>query len=471
MYDTLYPAERDISLSQSVQRPPEPDQLPGTFQGFGGALVDAVPYAGYTSASAWSAILDAYGKAEAFRMAPIVAAVEGKPAPDMHKVQKETIEQMGNSPVAREFREKARDFLPDPASVGMAGQIAHGVVANVGKAVGYSAAGPAGPVLFGVDVGINRAQELSDQGVDGFTAAEAGTVTALVSALGMRLPAAMGATRLQSTVIGATVNPALNVAELSGIQAILQHADYDGIAAQYQPFDPVNLAIASLSGAAFGAAFFRGKASPAARLSPDEHAALLTMHEVRMRDGDALVRPGDLPAASRANEAQILARQQLDEGQGVSVAHLVEADTAQVAAVAQRVRSVLADEAPEVLAQARQQLDAPEPLAQPVRSEPAAPATGTAADIIVEKVREVVARMLGQDQAAQPEASTRPATPEQARAVEIAARSPDAVVRLDDGAEVRMGDLIRHADEVEAQAKTESTAYRAAVECVLRFPL
>lgn len=479
MFDELYPAERDASLAQSVQRPPEPDRAPGTFQGFGGALVDSLPYAGYTSASAWSAILDAYGKAAAFRDAPLVAAVNGQPAPDMRKVQRETIEQMGNSPVARGFREKAKDFAPDPAAVGTAGQIAHGVLSTVSKAAAYSTTGPAGPVLFGADLGINRAQELSDQGVDGGTAALAGTVTAVASAVGMRLPAAMGATRLQSAAIGGVVNPALTVAEVGGIHALLQHADYDKIAAQYDPFDPVTLAISSITGAAFGGAFHRGKAAPVAeyrRLDADEHAALLTMHEVRVRDGDALVRTGDLPAASAAHEAQIAARQQLDAGEVVNVAHRVDADPAQVAALAQRVRDTVAREAPDALEAPRTDLNpSPEAMTQPNAGNPATAVLQPADDAmpagIVEKVREVMTRLLGQDQAApQADAKPTPATPEQTRALDIAARTPDAVVRMDDGTDVRMADLIRHADTVEAQAKTETAAFKAAINCALRFP-
>ncbi|MBW6494576.1 MAG: hypothetical protein K0B16_08485 [Burkholderiaceae bacterium] len=478
MFDELYPAERDASLAQSAQRPPEPERAPGAFQGFGGALVDTLPYAGYTSASAWSAILDAYGKAAAFRDAPLVAAVNGQPAPDMRKVQRETIEQMGNSPVARGFREKAKDYAPDPAAVGTAGQIAHGVLSNVGKAVAYSPAGPAGPVLFGADVGINRAQELSDQGVDGGTAALAGTVSAVSAAVGMRLPAAMGATRLQSAVIGGVVNPALAVAEVGGIHALLQHADYDKIAAQYQPFDPVNLTIAALTGTVFGGAFHRAKAPAVdapARLSPDEHAALLTMHEVRVRDGDALVRTGDLQAASVAHEAQIVARQQLDAGEVINVAHRVDTDPAQVAAIAQRVRNTVASEAPDALEAPRMDLNpSPEAMALPDAGNPATavlqPADAAMPAEIVEKVREVMTRMLGQDQAAQVDARPAPATPEQTRAQDIAARNPDAVVRLDDGTDVRMADLIRHADTVEAQAKTETAAFKAAVNCALRFP-
>ena len=472
MFDELFPKERATSLSQSVQRPYQAPEAPGTFSGVGGAIADAFPHAAYTAGSAWAAVLDAYGKAAAYRDAPTVAMIHGQPMPDMDKLKLETIDQMGNSEVARQFRERAQDYLPDPASVGMAGQITHGVLSSLTKAGAYAVAGgPAAPVLFGADLGINRAQELSDKGVDGGTAALAGAVTGVTSAVGMRLPAAMGSTRLQSAAIGAAVNPALNVVEIGGIHTLLEAADYEGIAAQYQPFDPVNLAVAAVTGAAFGAAFHRGKPDTAPRLTPDEHAAALTMHEARVRDADALVRPGDIEAANAAREAQITARNQLDAGEPVSVAHRVPADPEQIAGVYRRVadgpvKEVLAEGmpnkapevgplAPEVPLQAVQQADTvPKPATNPV-----------------ERLVETVTRMFSPDEAAQPASQGRKAdTPEQARAFEIAARDPDAVVRNEEGVDIRVAELLNAADDMEVRARTDSAAFDAAIECALRFP-
>lgn len=612
MWDELFPAERATSLEQSVQRPYKAPEAPGFWTGTGSALADTLPYAANTTASAWSAILDAYGKAAAYRDAPTVAMIHGQPVPDMDKLKHETIDQMGNSEVARGFRERAKDFTPDPAAVGLAGQITHGVLSSLVKAGAYSVtAGPAAPVLFGGDLGINRAQELSDQGVDDGTAAVAGTVTAVASAVGMRLPAAMGATRLQSAAIGAAVNPALNVAEIGGIRALLQHADYEKIADQYKPFDPVNLAVATITGGAFGAAFHRGRAPNTPHLTPEEHAAGLTMHEVRVRDGDTLVSPGDAPAASAAHEAQILARQQMEAGEPVSVAHQVAAEQSQLDAAYQRVLDGPAGDAfdplvhitpddiegvvvarggwhgrgdvevkgagwglvkliwkhgeespkaPELQVTREDVLNFPEIIR---RFDPAEEATAdgnrgrawrvvrpdadgtprivTYADSlingqkgrhlvsvhvlddahaktavlskektgvdpessglilqsragdtapgvlhsagqetsvnsniaqggIVEKVRDVVSRLLGQE-GTPPEAKAprQAATPEQARAQDIAARNPDAVVRTEDG-DVRLADLMAATDEVEARAKIETAAFDAAVNCALRFP-
>lgn len=338
MFDELYPAERDASLSQFARRTfttPEP----GAFQGFGSALADVLPAIGNSAASAFSAVIDAYGKAATYRDASSIALLHGKPDPDPIALKRDTIDKMGDSELARDFRQAAKRHTPDPAAVGTAGQIAHGVLVSLGKATAYSvAAGPVGgAILFGGDTGINRAQELSDKGVDDGTAAVAGTISGVAGAVGMALPAAMGATRLQSTVIGATMNPAMNVAEVGGIRGLLQHADYQKVAAQYDPFDPVSLSVAAITGGAFGAAFHRARVNTGKTLTPDEHAAALTMHEVDVRDADTLVPKADIAAANQARDAQIMAREQLDAGEPVSVAHQVQSETGQLLSAWDRV--------------------------------------------------------------------------------------------------------------------------------------
>lgn len=137
--------------------------------------------------------------------------------------------------------------------------------------------------------------------------------------------------------IGAGINPAMGIVERGTIHALLEHADYPAIAAQYKPLDPTQLAIEALSGAAFGGLFHSAKVKEGATLAPDEHAALLTMNEVRTRDADTLTRPGDIVAAGAAHDAQNLARMQMDAGQPVSVAHQIEIERSQLDAAYQRV--------------------------------------------------------------------------------------------------------------------------------------
>lgn len=470
MFDDLFPGERAASLSQSVQRPYQAPEAPGVFTGMSSAIADAFPYAANTAGSAWAGVLDAYGKAVAYRDAPTVAMMHAQPAPDPGKLSRDTIGQMGESSVARQFRERAESYTPDPASVGLAGQITHGVLSSLIKAGAYAVtAGPAAPALFGADLGINRAQELGDKGVDGGTAAAAGVVTGVASAVGMRLPAAMGATRLQSAALGGVVNPALNVAEIGGIHAMLEAADYESIAAQYQPFDPVNLAVAAVTGAAFGAGFHRGKPG-APRLTPDEHAAALTMHEARIRDADALIRPGDIEAANAAREAQIIARQQLDAGEPVGIAHQVPADPVQVAGVIRRLADApIAEALAEGMPMRASEVAMPVPESLPAAPQADAPPKALASP--VERLFDSVTRLFADNGAEPAPTPARKAeTPEQSRAFEIAARFPDAVLRNEEGVDVRVADLLNSVDDLESRARTDSAAFNAAVECALRFP-
>lgn len=456
MFDELFPDARSASLGQILQRPATPGAPPGAWRGFGSAVADALPYAANTTASAWSAVLDAYGHAAAYRDTPTNALVNGEASPAPAALQAQTIDRMGDSESARGFREHARRYAPDPAAVGIAGQVVHGLISGMAKMSAYAGAGPVGPVLFGADAGINRAQELTDQGVDDGTAAAAGLVSGMAGAATMIVPPALGATRLQSAAIGGVVAPAMTVAEVGGIQAILERADYAQIAAQYQPFDPVNLAVSALTGAAFGAAFHRGRAGERAT-SPEEHAAALVMNEARTRDADTLTRPGDIEAVTAAHDAQARARAQLDRGETVSVSEQVRPDWEAVA----RLREGVAEQLP---------ADARSPAVQPpadVLQMPSAviPDQVAAEAGILDKVREAVGQFFTRQESEAP----RPATPEQARAAEIVARTPDAQVRLEDGSEVRMADLLQHAETTEATAKTERAAFEAAVNCAVRY--
>lgn len=503
MYDDLFPRERATSLSESIRRPYTPPTGPGAFGGFGSALADVVPNAVLTTGNAWSGILDAYGKAAAYRDAPAAAMLAGRPAPDMGQLQSQTIDQIGNNQLGPQLRKEAKRYTPDPQTAGTAGQIVFGVGTSLAKAGAYSLTGPAAPALFGLDLGVNRADELKDQGVNTTTANVAGAITGVAGGLGLRLPAALGATRLQSAAIGAALNPALNVAELGGIQLLLKNADYAKIAAQYQPFDPVNLAVAAVTGAAFGAAFHRGRSQvgdavpPEAgtpetdvRLTPDEHAAVLTMHEVRVRDADTLTPAADVPAANAARDAQLLARQQMDAGEPVSVAARVPTDpqvvSAAVRATFDRAALELGARSPDELATV---LQATSPAADvvggnratgdtPLHPLPANPPAnaGQAMNPVVEQVVDAVSRLLGREDAPVLAGLVKADTPEQNQAFSLAARNPDAMLPTGelnpDGTPVltRFSDLVQQAANLEKQARAESVAYKAAVDCAVRFP-
>lgn len=164
---------------------------------------------------------------------------------------------------ARSIRKIARSYELDPQTAGMASQVVYGLTEMIPKATLYaSVAGPAGgSLLFGAEAGINRTQELIDDGVDSDTAVDAGVLTFAMQSIGLRLPAAFEtAKRLTSAGIGAGANAGLNVAEIAGVHWILENQDYRDLAQRYQ-LNAADTLISAGVGGFFGGAFWRSRAS------------------------------------------------------------------------------------------------------------------------------------------------------------------------------------------------------------------
>ena len=160
---------------------------------------------------------------------------------------------------ARDIRDYNKvHFEVDPETMGTASQIVYGLFKTLPKAMGYGLAGgvAGGALAFGADVGIDETNRLMDEGVDRDTAINAGLVSFGMNAIGMRLPAVLGASRGMSAAYGAAANAGTNVAEVEGIKFILEHQDYNQLAQQYD-LNGVDLAISAAMGAAFGGAFWR----------------------------------------------------------------------------------------------------------------------------------------------------------------------------------------------------------------------
>ena len=160
---------------------------------------------------------------------------------------------------ARDIRDYNKvHFEVDPETMGTASQIIYGLFKTLPKAMGYGLAGgvAGGALAFGADVGIDETNRLMDEGVDRETAINAGLVSFGMNAIGMRLPAVLGASRGMSAAYGAAANAGTNVAEVEGIKFILEHQDYNQLAQQYD-LNGVDLAISAAMGAAFGGAFWR----------------------------------------------------------------------------------------------------------------------------------------------------------------------------------------------------------------------
>lgn len=160
---------------------------------------------------------------------------------------------------ARDIRDYNKvHFEVDPETMGTASQIVYGLFKTLPKAIGYGLAGgvAGGALAFGADVGIDETNRLMDEGVDRDTAINAGLVSFGMNAIGMRLPAVLGASRGMSMAYGAAANAGTNVAEVEGIKFILEHQDYNQLAQQYD-LNGVDLTVSAVMGAAFGGAFWR----------------------------------------------------------------------------------------------------------------------------------------------------------------------------------------------------------------------
>ena len=249
--------EEDDSVKPELQKP-----APGFFDGMGEASWKGVASGALKSASAFDTVLSSTGMV---RAALNNAQVEtGYTFDDLDKRQSEIENRLDQD--SKELRRRAReDYGADPSTMGTAAQIIYGVAETIPKAIGYSIlAGPAGgSVLFGADLGISRAQELMDEGVDKNTAINAGLVTFAAGALGMRLPATFGRSRIASATIGAVANMGLTAAELQGVNWVLQNQNYNELAQKYQ-LNIVDMATSGIFGGVLGGVMWRPSATATA---------------------------------------------------------------------------------------------------------------------------------------------------------------------------------------------------------------
>lgn len=197
-------------------------------------------------------------------------------------------------------------YEADPEIMGQASQIIHGLWRMIPKAAGYSAMlGPAGgAVAFGADVGINESQKLKDEGVDQNTRTWAGVTSFAANAIGLRLPAAIGSTRLRSTLYGGLANIGTDSFERKGIQFILERQDYTELAKQYD-LNATDMAVSGAFGAFFGAAAWR---RPPTKLELDTQARREALKRDLMATGRYTEEESDTQAGIHAKGEVLFAR-------------------------------------------------------------------------------------------------------------------------------------------------------------------
>jgi hypothetical protein len=161
------------------------------------------------------------------------------------------------------MREYGTMLRPDAKTAHAAEQVLYQASRVLTKVVGGAmVAGIPGVLAAAAEEGFTQSDELRLQGVDPSTRIKAGAVAAAGTSLAV-LPVA-GQTLGSTAALYAVGGPLGFMAQQAATREILQAANYDKIAMQYDPFDPVGLAVSSLIPAPFAAYGLRGNKARAA---------------------------------------------------------------------------------------------------------------------------------------------------------------------------------------------------------------
>lgn len=326
MYDSAFLTETENSLSMGApQRPPEK----GLFDGMGKALKNFAP----------AAIAETSRALEGFSsLAGINRQEDG--------LRAELRQQGINIPsFSQSIGQDIKRLTPDPETTGAAAQVVFGFGKVLTKAAALGGLGGLPAAAGGTSLieGTVEAQRLQDEGVDPATAAKVGAVRGVSTAVSVALPAA-GKTLAGTAALVIGGGPVSFMAEQEASKRILDAADYRKVAEQYDPFDPVGLTIATLLPAAVGGVALRGarraKAKAEAEIvpTPEEVAAARVVQTAETIQQSGLHAKGDIVGAAAHVDALELARRQLDSGERVNVADMVQkvqdAEAARIAAEA-----------------------------------------------------------------------------------------------------------------------------------------
>lgn len=272
MLDDAFQASTDQALTDLIQRPrpPKPQEPAFSMWGLVRAPVRAIP-AGVAEAGA--SIADVAGAVGTLNLASnvpegasMLADLSGGLGAPAEARQAATAkmqsgEMFRGGEFATTLRKVAQDYMPDPAT-------AHGAEVTVAefsrlatKAVGAGLAlGPvAGALAAGAEEGFTESEKLAQQGVSVETRSQVGAVTGALTALGFALPVA-GQTVRGTVGLALAGGPVSFVAQQAATREILSNAGYDRLADQYDPLDPVGLALSTLVPLGFGMAAMRGAA-------------------------------------------------------------------------------------------------------------------------------------------------------------------------------------------------------------------
>lgn len=144
------------------------------------------------------------------------------------------------------FRQVQRDARPDPVTAGAAERLVFGVAEPMLKLIGGGMTlGPFGLGAASAEIGLQQSDELRQQGVGFQTRAAVGALTAGVTAASVALPLT-GPTLKATAGLYVAGGPGGYIAQQAATSEILKRAGYAKIAEQFDPLDPVGLAMSAL---------------------------------------------------------------------------------------------------------------------------------------------------------------------------------------------------------------------------------
>jgi hypothetical protein len=336
MFDELYPEASDVALTAKLNRAPEPAPAP-SFSFWG--MLAAAPKGVAAGAAQGTASGADMTKAVRDKVPANVSGPFGR-IPIFNAIT--SVMQVGadvlnpkegqfSSEAGDILRGVARDYTPDPQTT----HAAEGAVFNLfrmgSKALTAGAMGGniPGAVLAGVEEGFSMADDLKQQGVDVQTRTKVGAVNAAMNAAGFALPAA-GKTWMQTSALALVGGPASFMAQNAATREILQSADYTKQAEQYDPFDPVGLALSTVLPLGFGALAMRGAKAkgkvpdaPPPIHPPDDVVDAARVSLVRQHMDAANPVPDNLAGADAHVKAYEQAMEQMASGERVRVDYVL----------------------------------------------------------------------------------------------------------------------------------------------------
>jgi hypothetical protein len=318
-------AEELVGVARNMPRVPAPRPTP-RFSAWSaaprGVAVGATETGGF-----FADVLGAFGQTLAATDARPGGMFSTAEAPDASQAREQVLQGVDFSSAAGDkLRGALTDWRPSEQDASTAERLIFDFSRFATKAVGYSlATGPVvGAALTGADEGLTAADALRQKGVDLETRTQVGAVAGVTAGASVALPV-FGRTWAQTIGLVAAGGPGAFMAQQALTREILANADYSKLADQYDPLDPVGLAVSTLVPAGFGAWAMRGAARRASTVPREtEDAARVALHTEHQRTA-GLADQND-PAAVQADIAvQQRAAEQINAGEPVNVADIAPA--------------------------------------------------------------------------------------------------------------------------------------------------